>query len=135
MTWTHDTLIRPAPLAGEGRLHYGVRLFLYVLEYGSPAVATLDAEACELARYGAKVATDTRGASAVYYARVAETERTLSGRARAIAAVDALEAGPVVAGEAGPAGHEAPHAGPMAPLAPVPVPRAPVGGRAVIDGW
>jgi hypothetical protein len=138
----------PEHVDGETRAQRGLRLFLFVMEYGSPGAGELGGEDLELARYAARIATDARGMSGPYFDRVAETERMLSGRARAIAENDARELAEraQLAERGAPAPSPTPDSdrdnpGPMAPLRPVPMPRGPAPAGAVaprvtsIDGW
>jgi hypothetical protein len=141
-----DRLTLPDDVAGETRAHRGLRLFLFVMEHGSPAAALLTAGDVALTRYAARIATDARERSGAYYDRVADTERILTGRAAAIARSEELaelaHTAPAPAPSPGP--DDRSNSGPMAPLRPVPMPRGPAPAGAVapdrparvtIAGW
>jgi hypothetical protein len=141
----------PEHVDGETTAQRGLRLFLFVMEHGSAGAGELGADDIALTRYAARLATDARERSTAYYDRVADTERILSGRARAIAANDARElaeraTGAQPAPSAPAPGSPTPYSdrdnlGPMAPLRPVTVPRGPAPAGAVaprvtsIAGW
>jgi hypothetical protein len=118
------------------------------MEHGSAGAGELGADDIALTRYAARLATDARERSTAYYDRVADTERILSGRAAAIARVDARELAEraQLAERGAPAPSPTPYSdrdnlGPMAPLRPVPMPRGPAPAGAVaprvtsIAGW
>lgn len=131
MVGAADRLTLPAPAPESTRVAYGLTLFLFVLEHGSPAAALLSRELAELTRYAARVATDARGASPAYYDRVAEAERMIAARVRAIDAVDAelARARELAAGAPGASSGPAPNSGggSRVPLRPAPVSRPPGG--------
>ena len=108
-------LPEPVPQqADEPRAHFAARLFAWVLAHGHAGTVVLSDDDLALAQYGARLATDARQLSPVYYDRVADAERLIAGALRRRTSPPEPEPMP-----AGTEPHDEP-AGPMARLQPAP---------------
>lgn len=101
----------PVEQPGQPRAHYCAALFAWFLTDDANTITPTDLQ-LEQAQYGARIATDVRGALPAFYDAVANAERTISAAIRRRAAAAQVPAeSPASAPEP-----RKPNEGPMAPL-------------------